>query len=526
MRTIGPAIKVGITFIIMLGVAYWAFNMLIKGSWGDADEGQILVHAYFRDATSLVEKSRVQVAGINVGNIVSRELNVLPPRPEQIQAKRFAKVTVALRPGIKLYSNAVIKKTTASMLGEFYLEVDPGTYEWRDAAGVVHTDEQLKTGAEILFVGEATTMGTMMEKMSTMVPLIQGLLKDLSKFTRGPLTSMAKNLNEGIAENRKSVKTLLINLEAVSGDIRKVTRGADVDVKAILRDIRNITGNVRTALASADIGQYGNKVNTGLDKINSSVTKLDKAMGNVVGISEDTKQITAGMAAGKGTIGRLLTDDTLIKNLEGTVEKAGDFIESTLGLQTVVGLRSEYNFQAGSIKTYLSVELKPRPDKYYIIELIDDPRGKRNVTTTLTRSDDPSKPLLTREEKIELSDQFRITFQFAKRIKFATFRFGIKESTGGIGVDLNFWKDRINIQTDVFDFSSNVYPRLKVLAAWEFFHRLYVVGGVDDILNERPEDGTGGGRDFFVGAQLRFNDEDLKALMLFGGSALGGLGGK
>ena len=31
MRTVGPAIKVGITFIIMSGAAYWAFNMLVKG---------------------------------------------------------------------------------------------------------------------------------------------------------------------------------------------------------------------------------------------------------------------------------------------------------------------------------------------------------------------------------------------------------------------------------------------------------------------------------------------------------------
>ena len=58
--------------------------------------------------------------------------------------------------------------------------------------------------------------------------------------------------------------------------------------------------------------------------------------------------------------------------------------------------------------------------------------------------------------------------------------------------------------------------------AWQFFRRLYVVGGIDDAFNERPRDGTGGGRDFFIGAQIRFNDEDLKALLLFGGSALAG----
>jgi phospholipid/cholesterol/gamma-HCH transport system substrate-binding protein len=36
---------------------------------------------------------------------------------------------------------------------------------------------------------------------------------------------------------------------------------------------------------------------------------------------------------------------------------------------------------------------------------------------------------------------------------------------------------------------------------------LWIVGGVDDMLNES--------RDFFLGAQLRFNDEDLKAILPF-----------
>jgi len=63
----------------------------------------------------------------------------------------------------------------------------------------------------------------------------------------------------------------------------------------------------------------------------------------------------------------------------------------------------------------------------------------------------------------------------------------------------------------------------KVRAAFEFFRRLYIVGGVDDVLNERPLDGTGGGRDYFVGGQLRFNDEDLKSILPFvPASAAGG----
>jgi len=75
VRSIGPAIKVGFTFIAVAGAAYWVFMMLAKGGCaGEPDQMQ--VHAFFRDATLLVEKSRVQIAGLNIGHIVSRELNV------------------------------------------------------------------------------------------------------------------------------------------------------------------------------------------------------------------------------------------------------------------------------------------------------------------------------------------------------------------------------------------------------------------------------------------------------------------
>ena len=95
------------------------------------------------------------------------------------------------------------------------------------------------------------------------------------------------------------------------------------------------------------------------------------------------------------------------------VQDTSNFVRQLTGLQTYVGLRSEYNFQANTIKTYVSVEIRPRPDKYYLIELVNDPRGARNVTQRTIRSDDPSKPLLTREEQIEVTDAFRFSFQFA-----------------------------------------------------------------------------------------------------------------
>jgi phospholipid/cholesterol/gamma-HCH transport system substrate-binding protein len=47
-----------------------------------------------------------------------------------------------------------------------------------------------------------------------------------------------------------------------------------------------------------------------------------------------------------------------------------------------------------------------------------------------------------------------------------------------------------------------------VAFAYEFIRKLWLLGGVDDLLN--PDR-----RDYFVGLQLRFNDKDLKAILPF-----------
>jgi phospholipid/cholesterol/gamma-HCH transport system substrate-binding protein len=521
VKNFGPALKVGITFIGALALGYWAFMMLAKGRCA-GEQPTLQVHAFFHDATGLVEKSRVQIAGLNVGHIVSRELNVQPPRPELVTEKRFARITVALaakKGAITLYSNAAVIKTSASLLGEFYLEIDPGSYEWTDDQGRRHVGEVLHNGDEIRRVKEAVTSDQLMRQVSDVVPVLKGIAEDIRVFTRGPLKEISSNISEGIAENRTALKNTLANLERITRDIEGITGPTRGDVRVIIDDIKHITSGVRTLVGTGDkeVQETSGKLKHGLDKLNDAITKLDLTLDN-------TQKITGGVEGGKGTVGRLIKDETLINEVEGVVHDAGTFVRQITGLQTIVGLRSEYNFMANTIKTYVSVELRPRPDKYYLIELIDDPRGTRHVTQRTVRSDDPSKPALVREEITETTDKFRFSFQFAKQISLATFRFGIKESSGGVGVDLRFFRDHLSVSTDVFEFAANAWPRLKVLAAWEFFRRLYVVGGVDDAINSRPQDGSGGGRDFFIGAQVRFNDEDLKGLLLFGGSAIGAAG--
>jgi phospholipid/cholesterol/gamma-HCH transport system substrate-binding protein len=224
-------------------------------------------------------------------------------------------------------------------------------------------------------------------------------------------------------------------------------------------------------------------------------------------------------------VGHVLADDTIARNVEDITEDASAFVRGVTHLQTIVGLRTEYNFLSSTFKNYISVQLMPRPDKFYLIELVDDPRGYRTATTTVSNN---SLTGVTSTQTVTTSEQLRFSLMLGKRVGPVAGRFGIKESTGGFGADLYLLDDRLSLSVDVFDMRTNQYPRVKpalVGAIWK--RNLFLTVGADDVINTtRARGGAGGGFDWFVGTQLVFNDEDLKSLLLFGGGAAAGSASK
>ena len=112
----------------------------------------------------------------------------------------------------------------------------------------------------------------------------------------------------------------------------------------------------------------------------------------------------------------------------------------------------------------------------------------------------------------------KFSAQFAKRYYWAAFRFGIIESSGGVGFDLFFFKDQLSLHTDIFDFANPrlQWPRIRTTLAFSFLNHFYVDVGVDDYLNNpvysQLDNRILAGRDVFVGVGIFFTDDDLKGL--------------
>jgi phospholipid/cholesterol/gamma-HCH transport system substrate-binding protein len=512
VRRSWAAITVGALVIVVLAIGAVIFKYTTERV--SKNEG-FVVYILLRDAKGIYEKSRVLSAGLPVGQIESR---LLDPSGK-------ARINIRIFPGVTAYDNAAITKRAASLLGEFYLDLDPGTpFSVEGASGtnpgtrVKHN--VLKNGDQIVNVFEPVEMGEIIDQVGATIPVLREILRDVHELTSGSVKEIADNVNDMIAKNSVTLDRLLTRVDDIAADVQGITSSESKDIKESLRNVREITEGVKQLVGTSEGEVQGTS-----KELRSSITKLQGSIDSLERSLKNVEKTTGTIAEGKGTIGHLINDPTIAQNVEQITEDASTFVQGVTRLQTIVGLRTEYNYLANTFKSYFQIALQPRPDKFYLIEIVDDPRGFREQSVEIHDTTDRGT---FSDTTVKVSEKLRYSFQFGKCIGPLCGRFGIKESTGGFGIDLHLADDRLVLSADIFDSHSNSYPRFQARGYLSIYKRnIYLIGGVDDVFNYTPtRGGAGGFFDWFFGAQLKFNDEDLKSLLLVGGSALSGAGNR
>ncbi|MCS6797911.1 MAG: MlaD family protein [Myxococcota bacterium] len=490
--------RVGLLVVLALGATYAVWRFVDERAGGRAGYG---VWAVFEDAQGLVPKSRVLVAGIQVGHI----------RDIRLWGRR-ARVDIHIDEGVPLRRDATVTRRTASLLGDAVLVIDPGDpreplvgdgAQIRALEGTPSTDAILEGVADVTRSVQA--VARQMERSfgtDEAGERMQAALRDLSEALAA--------INRTIQQNEEVIARTLANVERTTGAAGPALLAILEDVRAVTRDVRRIVEANREDWARAG------------GEVDETVASIRRASERLEQVLADVGEITGRTARGEGTLGRLTSDEGLADEVERVAESVGDVVEPLARLQTIVGLRSEYNFLSDTLKSYVSLRIAPREDRYYLLELINDPRGLTRFTQTVVRRSPPAEgePPVQTETRVETTDAFRFSLMFAKRIHFATFRFGILESTGGVGMDVHLLDDDLELSLDAFAFGEQQYPRLRARLAYRLLERLWLLGGLDDVLNQRDSLAAPASNDFFLGAMLRFDDEDLRAILPFVGGSV------
>ena len=494
-------IKVGIFVILAFAALVYMTMQVGKGMFKGGDTYELTVT--FDNVSGLKQGAPVEIAGIEVGT-VSR-ISLVGNR---------ARLTLSIREGVEIRSDAAAVIKTRGVLGDKYIEIQGGS----DSSKLAGQGDHLKRtsrAADIEQVFEkvgkiADDVGLVAKSVANVFGGEKGE-QDL-RMTFENLRDMTVSLNELVQANMASINAIVNNMEGFSSDMRVFSADMKDITGANKRGVNVIVDNFERASAQLE---------TTLATMNSLLGEIESGRGPLAKIvrdeqmGEDLKKTVASLESvsrkideGKGTLGKLVNDEKTGKELDQALEGVNKLLAKQESFKTDVDFHSELH-STGDIKSYLNIELQPSEDKYYLLGIVDDPKGRTEITDTTVRQRTGTGAWQVTEIEKEETERNKLTFnaQIAKRWGNFGLRGGLFESTGGAALDWYFWEDRAKLYFEAFDFQDDEAPHLKSGVMVHFLKNFYATAGFDDFAGNNRD------RSVFGGLGLRFTDEDLKFLL-------------
>ncbi len=365
----------------------------------------------------------------------------------------MARLKLKIRKGVTLPADVRAEVRVKGVLGDAYLELVPG-----QGGG------SLAAGDTIRKVGSASDFNELTHNLND----VALNLKDISSSIKGYVSTD----NSVMSRILTNMDKLTSNLATFAGNNRDNMNSIVVNLKELTQGLK---GMVRENSA---------EINDTLAKLDSITTKIDQ---------------------GKGSLGKLVNDSSTVDKLNEGLDNINQTIGGVNRLRMEFGYHIEYLGGTNDYKNYAHLNMWPRPDKGFLFEFISDPNPPpvRSTTTSTVTTGGISNTVVTETDQVQ-RNKFRISAEFAKKFYDFTIRGGIIESTGGVGLDYN--KGPFGVQFEAFDFADQQRPHLKAMGTVNLTKSIYLLGGADDfIAKDQPTD-------WFVGAGLRFVEDDIKTL--------------
>lgn len=413
------------------------------------------LEAVFTNATGLKIKAPVELAGVQIGVVKSIELSDL----------RNAKAKLLLNRNVKLPVDSRAVLRTRGFLGETYVEIIPGSPDKAILAG----------GGEITDTAASGDINQLVNRFND----IAADIKDV--------TSSLKTL---VGQDESApINKIVYNLEKFTASISDITARNEGNVDKITSNLAEFTAELKNL--------------------------LDQGRENVEESMERVASITRKIDEGKGTIGRLVNDEETIEKLNEAVDNLNETLGGFKRLETEIGYHAEYLAKTEDFKHYVSLALRPSPDKALLLDVVADPNPTPTHVdrTTQVTVNGATSTIGTTTSTID-RNKVRISAQLAKKFYDFQLRGGLIESTGGIGADYELGP--FVASASAYDFSTRYgeRPHLKFSGEVNVTKNFYILGGADDVINKNQP------VDYFFGGGFRLVDDDIKNMVQFGGKSV------
>jgi len=493
--------RVGI--FVLLGLIVLTFFTFRVSKWGLIAEKGYRLTVDFDTASGLEPKSDVKMAGVPIGKV--EEIRLVGNR---------AQLVLRIRKGIRIPIDSIGSIQTQGLLGEKYVEILPGKDVQRN----------LPAGGQVANVQNPVNLDEMIRKLSA-------IGDDVKKFTdtlsttfgseegKKALGDILRDVRETtavlrtvVAGNEARFDRILANIDRLSADLSDISAANKQDVRATIANLRAFSDTLKseTPALVAKLEQMSDRVSgvvgDNREDLKVTIQNLKTASARLDNTLDSAGSVMAKIDRGEGTLGKLVNDNTVANSLTDTLDGVNRYVRKYDALRMTLIPWVEFQTNTSDWKYYLNLKIQPTADKYYLLGVVNDPRGKRTESSTFV-SVGGNPPVETKVVSYE--DKWKFNALLAKRFSRVTLRGGIMESAGGLGMEYDVVKGRLSVGADIFDFNRpDNRAHLKLYGNYDIFKNLFITAGADDLLSQNSQYQT-----FFLGFGIKFPDDDLKTVI-------------
>jgi phospholipid/cholesterol/gamma-HCH transport system substrate-binding protein len=483
MKSFKTETYVGIFVLVGFLIFIWGTMQITN----IGEDGGYELYAVFDNAAGLDVNAPVRMVGVNVGRVKGIDI-----------IERKARVILYIDQGRKIDKDAQVSIRSQGILGDKYVGISPGG-----------SGDYYEEGESIARTRSGTDIDSLMDSLQTAGTDLSAILASLRKVI-------------GTEEGERSMAEILQNTRSLTANIDKLTARLDsmtdenrADIRAAVANIRQVTEDLREDLPSltgklegaADqvtgvLSDNRETVKQTIERINRDAELLEETLQSV-------KTIAKRIEEGEGTVGKLINEDETYTSLNETLGGINKALKKGEQLQVLVDIHGNYLSEVEGTKGYVALDIKPSPEKFYRLELVDDPEGAREWTntTTETTTTPPGTTVTTETEEVKYRDKLKFSLELGRRFYDTVFRLGYIESAFGFGIDQYWSNDDLRLTLDVWDMDREVNPQIRLASSFRFMQFFHLDFGAEDLANQDRDPSI------FIGFGLSFVDDDLKYLL-------------
>jgi len=270
--------KTGIIVLVIIAIGIWGFNFLKGKDLFSPGSRQFFVE--YQNINGLTETSMVTINGLKVGKIEEISFNKNPEK------KGGLVVRFSVEKDFEFSKNSIAKIYSAGLMGGQNLAIIPN-YQ----GDVALTNDYLK--GEI----ESDMFSSVGEKLNPIQAKVENLLVHVDSLMVGLNQTLNQEARNSLNRSIIGFESTMNNAQKTLASVNKLLEDNKVNIDVSVNNTKKITDNfskISEDLTKAEIGKTVENLQSTLTNVNALVADLD---------------------AGKGSMGKLLTDEKMYNNL-------------------------------------------------------------------------------------------------------------------------------------------------------------------------------------------------------------------